>query len=96
MNVEKTRSRVLRRVLLALVVIAAAALAVAPWAVEALVTPDTGAALTAATTASDPNHLVFDVLPVLLVLAAVVVALAAVREVARGMRAGRERDRSPS
>ncbi len=93
MIVEKTRSRMLRRVLLALVVIAAAALAVAPWAVEALVTPDTGAALTAATPASDPNHLVFDVLPILLVLAAVVVALLAVREVARGLGADRDRGR---
>lgn len=93
MIVEKTRSRMLRRVLLALVVIAAAALAVTPWAVEALVTPDTGAALTAATPASDPNHLVFDVLPILLVLAAVVVALVAVREVARGLGADRDRGR---
>jgi hypothetical protein len=96
MTVEKTSPRVLRRVLLALVVIAAGALAVAPWAVEALVTPDTSTALTAATPASDPNHLVFDVLPILLVLAAVVVALAAVREVARGVRVDRDRERSRS
>ena len=43
---------------------------------------------------SDPNHLMFDVLPVLLVLAAVILAIAAAREVARGLRSDRDRGRS--